>query len=113
MTIKMREKRATTLLENMLGPLTLGKLIRAIRQANHETQDIFSERLYMSKQQLSDIENDRKAVSVKSAAKYADILGYSREQFIKLCLQDTLLRFDLAYSVDVSPIDSARGKSLR
>jgi len=103
MPTKNKPNAASTLLKNQLGRLTLGKLIRSIRLGEEETQEVFSEKLGMSKQQLSDIENDRKAVSSKSAAYYADILGYSEEQFIKLSIQDSLKRNGLMYDVDLRP----------
>jgi transcriptional regulator with XRE-family HTH domain len=104
MPTKNKVKSASSILTARLGRLSLGKLIRSIRLGEDETQDVFAERLGISKQQLSDIENNRKAVSPKSAAQYAEFLGYSTEQFIKLSIQDGLQRNGLMYDVDLSPI---------
>ena len=81
--------------------LTLGKLIWAIRQADEISQVDFARRLHITKQHLCDIEHGRKAVSPKLAAKYAKILGYSREQFIRLSLQDLVDRAGLGVQVEV------------
>lgn len=108
MSTKIREKRASSILEQKVGPLTFGKLMRSIRLSISETQEVFSRKLKISKQQLSDIENGRKAVSVKSAAKYADILGYSQDQFIKLCLEDLLERNNLKFKIEVLPLKARR-----
>ena len=107
MNTSHRGKRAAKILEQELGPLTLGKLIKSIRLSENETQEIFGKRLDISKQQLSDIEKG-KPVSVGLAAEYADTLGYSRDQFIKLCLQDTLARSGLAYTVEVARLKPTR-----
>ncbi len=81
--------------------LTLGKLIHAIRTADEISQVEFAKKLGISKQQLCDIEHG-KSVSAKLAAKYADILGYSTEQFIRLALQDSLDRDGLNVQVEIT-----------
>jgi transcriptional regulator with XRE-family HTH domain len=113
MNIKNDFKPAKITLEKKLGRLTLGKLLRAIRLGEDETQDIFSDKLNMSKQQLSDIENNRKSVSPKAAAEYAKKLGYSQEQFIKLALQDGLARNGLFYEVDLVRISAESRTDVR
>jgi transcriptional regulator with XRE-family HTH domain len=96
-----KNKTAAEILKKQVGTLTLGKLIRSIRLGEAVTQDKFSEKLGISKQQLSDIENNRKSISAKSAALYAQLLGYSEEQFVKLSLQDNLRRNGLHYIVEL------------
>src|SRR5689334_4827989 len=81
--------------------LTLGKLIWAIRQSDEISQIDFAEKLEVTKQHLCDIERGRKAVSPKLAAEYAKILGYSKEQFIRLALQDLVDRQGLNVEVEV------------
>lgn len=98
---KMTEKTVKDM-QRMLGvKLTLGKLIWAIRQADNISQMDFAEKLSISKQQLCDIEHNRKCISPKLAAKYAEILGYSKEQFIRLTLQDMVDRDGLNVHVEV------------
>lgn len=82
------------------GKLTLGRLIWAIRQSEESSQVEFAERLDISKQQLCDIEHDRKSVSPKMAADYAKALGYSEEQFVRLCLQEMVNKAGLHMIVD-------------
>lgn len=77
-------------LESLVGRLTLGKTIRSIRQGEEESQIDFAQRLGVSKQYLCDLEHDRKIVSPKKAKYFAEILGYSQEQFIALAIQDSL-----------------------
>src|SRR5579862_8403103 len=82
--------------------LTFGKLIWAIRQADEISQVNFAERLDITKQHLCDIEHGRKFVSPKLAAKYAKILGYSKDQFIRLALQDLVDRDGLNVQVEIT-----------
>ena len=82
--------------------LTLGNSILAIRQADGLSQVEFANMLGITKQHLCDIEHERKTVSPKLAAKYAEILGYSQEQFIRLALQDMVDRAELNVQVEIS-----------
>lgn len=85
MTINARDH-----LEKLVGRMTLGKAIRAIRQSEEESQILFAKRLGVSKQYLCDLEHNRKIVSAKKAKQFAEILEYSAEQFIALAIQDSL-----------------------
>lgn len=98
---KMTEKTLKEL-EKMTGTkLTFGKLMWAIRQADGISQVDFSDTLKITKQHLCDIEHGRKPISPKLAAKYAEILGYSKEQFIRLALQDWVDREGLNVQVEI------------
>jgi len=83
------------------GELTLGKTIRSIRLCDDITQGDFAKRLKVTQSYLSDLENDRKEVSPQKAAEFAQILGYSKKQFIRLAIQDGLRRKGLNYDIDV------------
>lgn len=83
------------------GKLTLGKLLYAIREADEVSQTEFAKKLRISKQHLSGIENGKTFVSAQLAAKYASLLGYSKEQFIRLALQDEIDRYHLGVEIEV------------
>lgn len=83
-------------------PLTLGSLIWSIRKGESMTQIEMARQLNMSRQQLCDIEHDRKNVSPKLAAQYADKLGYSQEQFVRLALQNQVDQAGLDFLVEVT-----------
>ncbi len=85
MTINAREY-----LEGERGRLTLGRTLRSIRLSEEESQTDFSKKLGVSTQYLCDLEHDRKIVSAKKAKYFAEVLGYSSEQFIALAIQDSL-----------------------
>jgi transcriptional regulator with XRE-family HTH domain len=77
-------------LEKMVGKLTLGTAIRAIRMCDGESQTAFAKKLKVSTQYLCDLEHNRKIVSAKKAKEFARILKYSQEQFVALAIQDSL-----------------------
>jgi DNA-binding XRE family transcriptional regulator len=81
--------------------LTLGNLLLSIRQCEEMSQVDFAKQLGVSRQNLCDIEHHRRFVSPKIAAEYADKLGYSKNQFVRLCLQDLLDRDQLRMIVDI------------
>ena len=84
--------------------LTLGNLLYAIRQGEEMNQTEFAKQLGISKQYLCDLEHHRRYASPKVAAEYAQQLGYSEEQFIRLSLQDMLHRDGFNLTVDIHPI---------
>lgn len=89
-------------IEDITGEkLTLGRLLWAIRSAEEISQVEFSEKLSVSRQYLCDLEHGRRFASAKAAAEYADILGYSRSQFVRLALQDTIDRDGLDFIIDI------------
>jgi transcriptional regulator with XRE-family HTH domain len=103
MTTKHRRNFTTLkLLEKISGKkLTLGNLIAAIRQGEESSQAEFALMLGVSKQYLCDLEHGRRFVSPKAASQYAKKLGYSEHQFIRLCLQDILIRDGFKFIVDI------------
>jgi len=69
------------------GPVTLGKLIEAIRLGEEISQADFAKRLKISRSHLNDIEKGHKAVSPERAARFAKALRHSEERFVELSLQ--------------------------
>lgn len=69
------------------GPVTLGKLLEAIRLGEEVSQATFSKRLKISRSHLNDIEKGHKSVSPERAARFAKALGLSEERFVELSLQ--------------------------
>jgi transcriptional regulator with XRE-family HTH domain len=59
-------------------------------------------RLGVTKQYLSDVEHDRRRVSVERAAAWADALGYHAGQFVELAVQGQTARGGVAVRRDVS-----------
>ena len=89
-------------LESIMGEkLTLGSFILAIRQGEELSQVKFAKMLGVSRQVLCDMEHGRRIISPKKAAEYAGLLGYSKKQFVRLCLQDMIDRDHLGLIVDI------------
>ena len=100
----MRTKKksdAMKFLEGLVGGLTFGGLIEAVRQAEETSQVEFAKKLGISKQHLCDIEKGRKFVSPERAAKFAGILGRSERSFVALALQDIVNQGGLKLKVNV------------
>jgi transcriptional regulator with XRE-family HTH domain len=86
-----KKSKAMKFLEKVTGgSLALGSLIESIRLAEEISQSAFAKKLRISPSHLCDIEKRRKVVSPERAAKFAQILGYSQEQFVQLALQEIL-----------------------
>jgi transcriptional regulator with XRE-family HTH domain len=104
MSIKKKSKsEAVKLLERITGgSLTLARLLQSIRLGKEETLAEFAQKLGISRQHLCDIEKSRKVVSPERAARFAQILGYSKEQFVALALQALVDEADLGLKVEVT-----------
>lgn len=100
--ITNESKNAIDYLESLIGKKpTFGDHLLAIRQGEEMTQVDFAKQLGVSRHYLCDIEHNRRYVSPKAAAEFAEKLGYSNKQFVRLCLQDMLNRDGLALLVDI------------
>ncbi len=80
---------------------TLANLLASLREGDKKTQVEFAEILGVSKQFVSDLENNRRSISPKMAENFAKKLGYSATQFVRLCLQDMIQKQGLHYEVDL------------
>jgi transcriptional regulator with XRE-family HTH domain len=103
MSIRKKKSEALKFLENITGgPVTIGKLLEAIRLGEEMTQPEFAKKLGISKSHLNDIEKERKALSPARAARFAKILGYSRTRFVSLALQALVDQAGLKMRVEVA-----------
>ena len=75
---------------------TLGKVMKAFRETQGISQCQLADRIGVSKQFLSDIENDRKNIGVPFIRKFAEELGFSPESFIRIYVQDFLKKAGLS-----------------
>lgn len=101
MTTKKKKSDAMKFLEGLAGPLTLGRFIESIRLGEDKSQVEFAKTLGISKSHLCDIEKGRKTVNPARASKFAKILGYSSEQFVRHSLQDLVEKEGLHFKVKV------------
>lgn len=82
-------------------PLTFGSHLRAIRLGEELTQIEMAKQLGITNSHLSDIENERKLVSVERAARWAEALGYHPADFVRMVLSDEVRRAGLDMRVRV------------
>jgi transcriptional regulator with XRE-family HTH domain len=101
MTTKKKASDASRFLKKLVGELTLAKLLISIRHGEEMSQVEFAKSLKISRQYLCDVEHGKRFVSPKSAAEWANKLGYSPTQFVRLCLQDLINRNGLKLKIDV------------
>ena len=101
-TKKRKKSKAMTFLESLTGgPLSLFELIWAIRKGEEMSLTEFAAILGISKSHLCDIEKGRKAISLSRAIEFAEILGYSKDQFARLGLQTQTDQAKLPYKVSL------------
>ncbi len=72
------------------GPLSFGKMIESLRQADEISQTELAKKMQISRAHLCDIEKGRRAITVERAAQFAKIMGYSVNQFVATALEDQL-----------------------
>ena len=97
-----KKSDAMKFLEETAGrPLTLGGLLESIRLGDEESLAQFAKKLGLSASHLCDIEKGRKVVSPERAARFAKVLGRSREQFVRLSLQEQVDLAGLKMRVNV------------
>jgi transcriptional regulator with XRE-family HTH domain len=103
MTIRhSKSAKSLKILQTISGKtLTLGNLLMAIREGECLSRTEFSLQLGISKQYLCDVEHGRRFVSPKAAIQFAEKLGYSQSQFLRLSLQDIINRYGIHFQVNV------------
>jgi antitoxin HigA-1 len=101
MTTK-KKSDAMKYLEKLSGQhLSFASFLEAIRLGEGESQIAFAKRLKVSRSHLCDLEKGRKFVSASRAADFANLLGYSEAQFVRLALQDEIERAGLHLKVRI------------
>jgi transcriptional regulator with XRE-family HTH domain len=99
---KVRKSKAVKFLEEHTGgPLTLPEFLASIRLGEEMSYQAFASKLGISRSHLCDIEKGRKAVSLDRAIVFAEILGYSKDQFTCLALQSQVKEAGLPYLVRI------------
>lgn len=78
---------ALKIIEGIVGPLTIGSLVRAYRVRNDLTQDEVAAKLKVKKNYVSDIENNRKPMTLRRAIAIADALGESKQRFMEVYIE--------------------------
>jgi len=100
-TKRVKKSKAMTFLDSLTGgmPLDLAGLLKAIRVGEGMSHAQFGSKLGISRSHLCDIEKGRKTVSLGRAIEFAEVLGYSKDQFVRLALQSLVDDLGLRYRV--------------
>jgi transcriptional regulator with XRE-family HTH domain len=102
MRTSRKKSSAVQFLENVRGgPLTFGGLIESLRATDEISQLALAKKLGISKAHLCDIEKSRRAVSAERAARFAEALGYPKEYFVSVAIQEQLDRAKLKLKITV------------
>ncbi|MES2615804.1 MAG: helix-turn-helix transcriptional regulator [Bdellovibrionota bacterium] len=92
---------ATTWAKKELAKVTFGEILRDLRECDGINQTDLAKKIGVSKQFLSDVERNRKIVSIAFAKKIATIMGYAVEPLIEIIIRDELLKNDLSYDIEL------------
>lgn len=92
-------KKTTDFLEGLVGVPTFARTLKSIRLSKELTQREFGEKLGISTQLVSDLENERKGVSSAKARDFAIKLGHKPEYFVKLVVQDMLAKEGMHWEI--------------
>lgn len=91
-------------IEDLVGPTTIGMLIRAYRTTNDLTQAQLARKLKVTVSYVSDLENDRKEISLKQAKEIAVKLGDPVRLYLRIWMEQKALEA----GVDFDEIIEAR-----
>ena len=102
MSTKRKKSNTMKFLEQASGrSFSLGGLIESIRLSEEMSQINFAKKLHISPSHLCDIEKGRKVIAPERAAKFAKILNFSEEQFVRLSLQGMLDEAGIKMKVNI------------
>lgn len=90
-----KNKSAKTAIRKITGHISFGQMLLSFRNAQEVTQVEMAAKLGISKQELCNIEKDRKFISVERGLAFARALNMPEKTFAKYILQDQLFRAGL------------------
>lgn len=104
MTTKKHSSAKKILQSLGLKEMTFGKILKNFRQCEELTLAEMSKMLKISISQLSDIENERKFVSIERAKDFAIKLKQSEKYFVLVVLRDQLKRANCDYEIELKVV---------
>lgn len=98
-------RSAKSVLEGMgVKPTTFGNLLKTHRLTENLTLAEMSSLLKISISHLSDIEHERKFVSIERAKEFALRLKDSEKYFVLIALRDLLKRANCDYEIELKAV---------
>jgi transcriptional regulator with XRE-family HTH domain len=104
MTTNRKESARMSLEKMGAKETTFASLMKTYRLTEDMTLAELSKKLKISVSHLSDIENERKFVSIERAKEFARRLGDSEKYFVLIAVKDLLRRADCNYEVELRAI---------
>lgn len=98
--------RAKDFLRELIGEVSFGRMIHSYRLGQEYSQIQMAEILGISKQDLCNIEKERKLVSVERAVQFARALQMPQKTFAKYALQDQLRKAGIKGEVIIKDLAS-------
>ena len=86
----------------VLEPISFGDALEAVRDNLGITKVAMAERLGISKSNYGNVINGVDAVSIKRAGEWAKTLGHSEKLFVRLAIQDMLVKNNYDWEVKIS-----------
>jgi antitoxin HigA-1 len=104
---------ATKFIESLIGPMTVARMIRAYRTTNDMTQAQLAKKLKVTVSYISDLENDRKDISLKQAKEIATKLGDPPALYVRIWLEQKIREVGLEFDeiMNVRPVASSPRKA--
>ena len=81
------------------GRLSFGRMLESVRLTDEISQAELARRMKISRACLCDIEKGRRPVHPERAAAFAQVLGYSVNQFVAVAVEDELRKAGLEVRV--------------
>lgn len=97
-----QETVSANFLDQVVGQLTLPKLVDAIREGEEYSKAEMAAELEVSPSYYSDFLKGEKIPSISKAAEWAEILGYHQAQFVELAINDKLRSLGMQLEVKAS-----------
>ena len=95
----------TDMYENLTGPLSIGKLLHAYRMTHEWSLEKLAEKLSITAQDLSEIENEIKYPTMDEALDYSHRLHEDEDFYVEIFLRDLLRRSGLNPSAFVKSLE--------
>ena len=100
----MVTKKQKDYLDVVWDNATLGNMIASLRQCDDISQTALAEKVGVSKQFLSNVENNKKSVGIKFVQKIASVLDYPVEPFLELMVRDQIKKEGLKVLVKITAV---------
>jgi antitoxin HigA-1 len=102
MSTRQGKSEARKAIEKARGSeMTFGAMLESLRMCDEVSQADLARKLGVSRAHLCDIEKGRRAVTPEKAAEFAQVMGYSVNQFVAQAIEDSLRKLGLNLKVEI------------